>query len=278
MWKRTLPECLCKRGNNCLVQTSWHTTWLTSSTWPTWPETSDSFPWECNTPSSSSRQPPPSFSSTLSAAGPSSPMGRRWSAWASLQTLSPLLCYLLVLTYSITLAPIAWVYATEVWSLETCFTGMALASIAYWLFNFAIGSVIPPVFENVSWKLFVIFGVLCFGDAVQALLHVPGDGGQDDWPGDSAYPDNLSECYIAPGRVYVIFVWTCSSSFLMVRWIILTQTVNNMMVWESKWEGNSGILGFLTMRDGWWWWWGSRRRWWGSWTGDLFRSGRVGVW
>jgi TRAP-type C4-dicarboxylate transport system permease small subunit len=40
--------------------------------------------------------------------------------------------YLLMLAYALTLAPIAWVYAAEVWSLETRATGMALASIANW--------------------------------------------------------------------------------------------------------------------------------------------------
>lgn len=38
-------------------------------------------------------------------------------------------CYILVLAYSMTLAPIAWVYAAEVWSLGTRAYGMALASI-----------------------------------------------------------------------------------------------------------------------------------------------------
>ena len=87
-------------------------------------------------------------------------------------------CYLLVLTYSITLAPIAWVYAAEVWSLETRATGMALASIANWLFNFAIGFFIPPAFENISWKLFIIFGVLCVGAAIQAFLTYPETAGK----------------------------------------------------------------------------------------------------
>ena len=87
-------------------------------------------------------------------------------------------CYLLVLIYSITLAPIAWVYAAEVWSLETRATGMALASIANWLFNFAIGFFIPPAFKNISWKLFVIFGVLCFGAAVQAFFTYPETAGK----------------------------------------------------------------------------------------------------
>lgn len=33
-------------------------------------------------------------------------------------------CYLLVIVYALTLAPVAWVYAAEVWSLETRATGM----------------------------------------------------------------------------------------------------------------------------------------------------------
>lgn len=60
-------------------------------------------------------------------------------------------CYLLVLVYSLTLAPIAWVYAAEVWSLETRANGMGFATIANWLFNFAIGFFIPPAFKNIQW-------------------------------------------------------------------------------------------------------------------------------
>ncbi len=87
-------------------------------------------------------------------------------------------CYILVLAYSLTLAPIAWVYAAEVWSLETRATGMALASVANWLFNFAIGFFIPPAFQNISWKLFIIFGVLCVGAAIQAFISYPETAGK----------------------------------------------------------------------------------------------------
>lgn len=38
--------------------------------------------------------------------------------------------YLLIIVYALTLVPVAWVYAAEVWSLETRATGMALASVA----------------------------------------------------------------------------------------------------------------------------------------------------
>ena len=41
-------------------------------------------------------------------------------------------CYILVLVYALTLAPIARVYAAEVWSLETRAVGMALGSVANW--------------------------------------------------------------------------------------------------------------------------------------------------
>ena len=42
--------------------------------------------------------------------------------------------YILIIIYALTLAPIAWVYAAEVWSLETRATGMGLAAIANWLY------------------------------------------------------------------------------------------------------------------------------------------------
>jgi MFS family permease len=81
--------------------------------------------------------------------------------------------YLLIIIYALTLAPVAWVYASEVWSLETRAYGMAIASIANWLFNFALGLFVPPAFHNITWKTFIIFGVLCFGAAVQAFVSYP---------------------------------------------------------------------------------------------------------
>ena len=81
--------------------------------------------------------------------------------------------YLLIIVYALTLAPVAWVYAAEVWSLETRATGMGLAATANWLFNFALGLFVPPAFGNISWKTFIVFGVLCFAAAVQAFFTYP---------------------------------------------------------------------------------------------------------
>jgi Sugar (and other) transporter len=73
----------------------------------------------------------------------------------------------------LTLAPVAWVYAAEVWSLETRAIGMALAATANWLFNFALGLFTPPAFQNITYKTFIIFGVLCMGAATQAFFTYP---------------------------------------------------------------------------------------------------------
>lgn len=35
------------------------------------------------------------------------------------------------------------------------------------------GFFIPPGFTNIGWKLFIIFGTLCFGAAIQAFLTYP---------------------------------------------------------------------------------------------------------
>ncbi|TKA26983.1 hypothetical protein B0A50_05174 [Salinomyces thailandicus] len=81
--------------------------------------------------------------------------------------------YLLVIVYALTLAPIAWVYAAEVWSLETRAQGMAIAASGNWIFNFALGMFIPSSFRNIGGKSFFVFGSLCIGAAVQAYFLYP---------------------------------------------------------------------------------------------------------
>lgn len=81
--------------------------------------------------------------------------------------------YLLIIIYALTLAPICWVYAAEVWSLETRATGMGISAIGNWLFNFAIGLFIPPAFQNIRWRTFIVFGTLCLAGAIQFFFTYP---------------------------------------------------------------------------------------------------------
>ena len=82
-------------------------------------------------------------------------------------------CYLLIIIYALTLAPVAWIYAAEVWSLETRAAGMGISALGNWLFNFALGLYIPPGFINITWKMFIIFGVMCLLGAVQFYFTYP---------------------------------------------------------------------------------------------------------
>ena len=81
--------------------------------------------------------------------------------------------YLLIIVYALTLAPVCWIYAAEVWSLGTRATGMSLAALSNWVFNFALGMFTPPAFVNITWKLFIIFGVLCIAAAGWFYLLCP---------------------------------------------------------------------------------------------------------
>ncbi|UPK97992.1 hypothetical protein LCI18_008927 [Fusarium solani-melongenae] len=58
--------------------------------------------------------------------------------------------YLFIIVYALTLAPMAWIYAAEVWSTGTRATGTAIAAEANWLFNFALGMFTPPGFKNIE--------------------------------------------------------------------------------------------------------------------------------
>ncbi|KAI0121281.1 general substrate transporter [Xylariales sp. AK1849] len=69
--------------------------------------------------------------------------------------------YLLIVVYALTLAPVCWIYAAEVWSLGTRATGMSLAALSNWVFNFALGMFTPPAFINIKYNIFIVFGVMC---------------------------------------------------------------------------------------------------------------------
>ena len=81
--------------------------------------------------------------------------------------------YLLIIVYALTLAPVAWIYAAEVWSLETRATGMGISALGNWLFNFALGLYIPPGFRNITYGMFIIFGCMCVLGAIQFYFMYP---------------------------------------------------------------------------------------------------------
>ena len=86
--------------------------------------------------------------------------------------------YMLIIIYAMTLAPVCWIYAAEVWSLETRATGMGISAIGNWLFNFALGLYIPPGFMNIRYGMFIIFGLMCFLAAIHFFFMYPETSGK----------------------------------------------------------------------------------------------------
>lgn len=46
----------------------------------------------------------------------------------------------------------------------------SIAAVGNWIFNFALGLFVPPGFANITWKMFIVFGVLCVGAAIQVFF------------------------------------------------------------------------------------------------------------
>lgn len=75
--------------------------------------------------------------------------------------------------YGLTWAPIAWIYASEVFPLKYRARGVGLAAAGNWIFNLALAFFVPPAFTNIQWQTYMIFGTFCFCITVWAFFLYP---------------------------------------------------------------------------------------------------------
>ncbi|KAL2812203.1 general substrate transporter [Aspergillus granulosus] len=71
------------------------------------------------------------------------------------------MAYIFVSVYGFTWAPVAWIYASEVFPLKYRAKGVGLSAAGNWIFNFALAYFVAPAFTNIQWKTYIIFGVFC---------------------------------------------------------------------------------------------------------------------
>jgi MFS family permease len=76
--------------------------------------------------------------------------------------------YLFVASFAPTWGPASWTYPPELFPLRVRGKAVALSTSANWAFNFALGYFVPPAFENIQWKVYILFGVFC----ATMFLHV----------------------------------------------------------------------------------------------------------
>ncbi|KAK8166911.1 sugar transporter [Phyllosticta citrichinensis] len=88
------------------------------------------------------------------------------------------LSYCFVGIYGLTWAPAAWIYCSEVFPLRWRAKGVGLSAATNWIFNFALAYFVPPAFENIQWKTYIIFGVFCFCSTIHAFFGYPETAGK----------------------------------------------------------------------------------------------------
>jgi len=76
--------------------------------------------------------------------------------------------YLFVASFAPTWGPVSWIYPPELYPLRVRGKAVALSTSANWAFNFALGYFVPPAFESIRWRTYIVFGVFC----VTMFIHV----------------------------------------------------------------------------------------------------------
>ncbi|KAJ6008558.1 hypothetical protein N7499_001391 [Penicillium canescens] len=66
----------------------------------------------------------------------------------------------------------------ELYPLRLRGKAVALSTSSNWIFNFALSYFVPPAFENIQWKVYLVFGVFCFAMTVHVFFAFPETAGK----------------------------------------------------------------------------------------------------
>jgi len=86
--------------------------------------------------------------------------------------------YLFVASFAPTWGPASWVYPPELFPLRVRGKANALTTSANWAFNFALGYFVPPAFQNIQWKVYILFGVFCASMFIHVFFMFPETAGK----------------------------------------------------------------------------------------------------
>jgi sugar porter (SP) family MFS transporter len=86
--------------------------------------------------------------------------------------------YLFVASYAPTWGPVSWIYPPELYPLRLRGKAVAVTTASNWAFNFALSYFVPPAFEQIQWKTYIVFGVFCTAMAVHVFFMFPETAGK----------------------------------------------------------------------------------------------------
>ncbi|KAF8535772.1 sugar transporter [Trichophaea hybrida] len=86
--------------------------------------------------------------------------------------------YLSVASFACTWGPASWVYPPELFSQRHRGKAVAFATSCNWIFNFALGYFVPPAFQNIQWRAYIIFGMFCLAMTLHVFFLFPETAGK----------------------------------------------------------------------------------------------------
>ncbi|EGC48561.1 sugar transporter [Histoplasma capsulatum var. duboisii H88] len=102
-----------------------------------------------------------------------------WAVNPGLAAKAVVACtYLFVASFAPTWGPVSWIYPPELFPLRFRGKAVALCTSANWVFNFALSYFVPPAFENIQWRTYLIFGAFCAAMTIHVFLAFPETAGK----------------------------------------------------------------------------------------------------
>ncbi|KLJ13670.1 hypothetical protein EMPG_11405 [Blastomyces silverae] len=86
--------------------------------------------------------------------------------------------FLFVASFAPTWGPVSWIYPPELFPLRYRGKAVALCTSSNWIFNFALSYFVPPAFENIQWKAYMIFGAFCAAMTIHVFFAFPETAGK----------------------------------------------------------------------------------------------------
>jgi MFS family permease len=81
--------------------------------------------------------------------------------------------YLFVASFAPTWGPVSWTYPPELYPLRLRGKAVALCTSSNWAFNFALAYFVPPAFEQITWRTYILFAVFCAAMFIHVFFLFP---------------------------------------------------------------------------------------------------------
>ncbi|MCJ1441421.1 MAG: MFS sugar transporter [Stictis urceolatum] len=81
--------------------------------------------------------------------------------------------YLAVCTFATSWGPVSWTYPSEIYPNQVRAKAVSLATASNWIWNTALAFAVPPLLDNIKWRMYMIFGVFNYLAFIHMFLLAP---------------------------------------------------------------------------------------------------------